>query len=68
MVTPRVIEVTLLTCHPSPPVDRELRCESCGNRMFSSDAAALLEGGLRCSRCLGRLTLIAVGASDDDVS
>jgi hypothetical protein len=39
-------------------VDRELRCLSCSNRMFCSNAEALLAAGLRCSLCLGELCLI----------
>lgn len=38
--------------------DRELRCVECAGRMFSSRAAALLEGGIQCWRCHGPLELV----------
>ena len=61
MVTPRVATLTSGTCHVThedPAIDRELRCDACGNRMFSSRAPALLASGVRCSRCSGNLALI----------
>jgi hypothetical protein len=61
MMTPEVRPLSLASCHAAsraPESDRELRCEACGNRMFSSRAIELLASGLRCSRCRGELAIV----------
>jgi hypothetical protein len=59
VVTPVPNALSTPSCHPYASVeDRELRCGTCGNRMFSSRAEELLDRGLRCSRCLGPLDLM----------
>lgn len=59
VVTPVLTELSSPSCHPYTHIeDRELRCSACGNRMFSSRAAELLDQGLRCSRCCGTLELV----------
>jgi hypothetical protein len=60
MQSPLVSPIQSGSCHTARTLqgDRELRCSSCGNRMFASNAEALLVAGLRCSPCLGELCLI----------
>jgi hypothetical protein len=61
MLTPEVRPVSLLSCHVSDTegiVDRELRCLTCGCRMFSADGPRLLASGMCCSHCSGPLELI----------
>ena len=44
---------------PSPTQhDRELRCDDCGTRVFTSRAPELAEADFRCPRCLGHVELI----------
>ena len=45
----------------TPTGDREMRCESCGVRMFTSQAPDLVAAGYRCPRCLGRPQLVGGG-------
>ena len=39
------------------PRDREMRCDACGARIFTSRADELVSASYRCPRCLGGVSL-----------